>query len=189
MLSVVIATQDSERALLPTLAALVAGAVAGFVREVIVADASSRDATVAIADEAGCRVLASPLPRGPRLKAAAGTARAPWLLFLRPGVVLEASWVGETRRFIEEVELGKDPQVRGAVFRAGPRGSATLETLALVRAALTPWTDASQALVIAKSVYAALGGHLDVPAPERDLFRRLGRKRLTRLRTGAIQIT
>ena len=56
MLSVVIATQDSERALLPTLAALVAGAAAGLVREVIVADASSRDATVAIADEAGCCV-------------------------------------------------------------------------------------------------------------------------------------
>ena len=52
MLSVVIATQDSERALLPTLAALVAGAVAGLVREVIIADASSRDATVTIADEA-----------------------------------------------------------------------------------------------------------------------------------------
>lgn len=40
MLSVVIATHDSERALLPTLAALVAGAAAGVVREVIVADAA-----------------------------------------------------------------------------------------------------------------------------------------------------
>ena len=43
MLSVVIATQDSERALLPTLSALVAGAVAGVVREVIVTDAGSGD--------------------------------------------------------------------------------------------------------------------------------------------------
>ena len=59
MLSVVIATHDSERALLPTLAALVAGAAAGVVREVIIADAGSRDATAAIADGAGCRVLIS----------------------------------------------------------------------------------------------------------------------------------
>src|SRR6266436_4452549 len=59
MLSVVIATHNSERALLPTLAALVSGAAAGFVREVIVADAGSRDATTAIADGAGCRVLVS----------------------------------------------------------------------------------------------------------------------------------
>ena len=59
MLSVVIATHNSERALLPTLAALVQGAAAGIVREVIVADAGSRDATTAIADGAGCRVLVS----------------------------------------------------------------------------------------------------------------------------------
>ena len=186
MLSVVIATQDSERGLLPTLAALVAGATAGLVREVIVADANSRDATIAIADEAGCRVLASALPRGARLKAASGAARASWLLFLKPGVVLETSWVEETRRFIEEVELGKNAHVGAAVFRAAPGRSVRLEALALLRIALAPWPDASQGLVIAKSLYGVLGGHGDVPAPERDLFRRLGRKRLLRLRTGAI---
>jgi glycosyltransferase involved in cell wall biosynthesis len=189
MLSVVIATQDNERALLPTLAALVAGAVTGLVREVIVADASSRDATVSVADEAGCRVLDLTLPRGARLKTAAGTARASCLLFLQPGVVLEASWVEETRRFIEEVELRRDPHVQAGVFRAGPRGSATREALALLRAALGAWPHASQGLVIAKSLYDALGGHRDVQAPERDLLRRIGRKRLVWLRTGAILIT
>src|SRR5215475_2373297 len=141
MLSVVIATQDSERALLPTLAALVAGAVAGLVREVIIADASSRDATVAIADEAGCRVLDLTLSRGTRLKTAAGMARASWLLFLQPGIVLEASWVEETRRFIEQVELRKDPHVKAAVFRACPLDSAALDALALLRAALGAWPD------------------------------------------------
>jgi glycosyltransferase involved in cell wall biosynthesis len=185
MLSVVIATQDSERALLPTLAALVAGAVAGLVREVIIADASSRDATVTIADEAGCRVLDSTLPRGTRLKTAADTARASWLLFLQPGAVLDANWVEETRRFIEEVELRKDC-LNAGVFRPGPFGSAAREILALLRAALGAWPDPSQGLVIAKSLYDALGGHRDVPAPERDLFRRVGRKRLVWLRTGAI---
>ena len=186
MLSVVIATQDSERGLLPTLAALVAGATAGLVREVIVADANSRDATVAIADEAGCRVLASALPHGARLKAAAGAARVSWLLFLKPGVVLEATWVEETRRFIEEAGLGKNAHVRAAVFRAAPRRSATLEALALLRAALAAWPDASQGLVIAKPLYDAVAGHRNVAAPELDLFRRLGRKRLLQLRTGAI---
>jgi hypothetical protein len=93
-----------------------------------------------------------------------------------------------TRRFIEEAGLGKNAHVRAAVFRAAPRGSATLEVLELLRAALAAWPDASQGLVIAKSLYDALGGHRDVPAPERDLFRRLARKRLLRLRTGAIYI-
>ena len=104
MLSVLISTHDSERALLPTLAALVPGAVAGVVREVIVADGGSSDATAEIADGAGCRVLVSDRPRGARLKAAAQSARAPWLLFLPPGSVPDATWVDECRRFIEQLK-------------------------------------------------------------------------------------
>ena len=46
MLSVVIATENAEQRLVPTLAALVPGAMAGVVREVIVADAGSSDATM-----------------------------------------------------------------------------------------------------------------------------------------------
>jgi glycosyltransferase involved in cell wall biosynthesis len=183
MLSVVIATRDSERALLPTLAALVQGAAAGIVREVIVADASSRDATAAIADGAGCRVLASTHGRGARLKAAAEAARAPWLLFLRPGVVLDATWVDETRRFVEEAELRQCAGTYAAVFRATALRPTLLEALALLRGAKP---DASQGLVIAKAHYVALGGHRDVDEPERDLYRRLRRRHLVLLRAGAI---
>jgi Glycosyl transferase family 2 len=185
MLSVVIATQDSERTLLPTLAALVAGAAAGLVREVIVADAGSHDATLAIADAAGCRVVASTQARGARLKAAAATARASWLLFLRPGVVLEATWVDETRGFIDDAEFRKAGGTY-AVFRAGPLRPTVLEALALLRAALGAKPAPSQGLLIARPLYEALGGHRDVEEPERELFRRLGRRRLFRLRTGAI---
>jgi hypothetical protein len=186
MLSVVIATHDSERALLPTLAALVAGAAAGIVREVIVADAGSHDATAVIADGAGCRVLVSAQRRGARLKAAAEAARAPWLLFLRPGVVLDATWVDETRRFIEEAELRECAGSYVAVFRASAFRPALLEALALIRAALGAKPDASQGLVIAKTHYEALGGHRDVGEPERDLQRRLRRRGLVLLRARAI---
>jgi glycosyltransferase involved in cell wall biosynthesis len=186
MLSVVIATHDSERALLPTLAALVSGAAAGIVREVIVADAGSRDATTAIADGAGCRVLVSAQGRGARLKAAAEAARAPWLLFLRPGVVLDATWVDETRRFVEEAELRGCAGTHAAVFRASAFRPALLEALALLGAALGATSDASEGLVIAKARYAALGGHRDVEEPERDFRRRLRRRHLVLLHTGAI---
>jgi hypothetical protein len=185
MLSVVIATHDSERALLPTLAALVSGAAAGIVREVIVADAGSRDATTAIADGAGCRVLVSAQGRGARLKTAAEAARASWLLFLRPGVVLDATWVDETRRFVEETELRGCAGTHAAVFRASAFRPALLEALALLGAALGAKPDASEDLVIAKAHYAALGGHRDVEEPERDLRRRL-RRHLVLLHTGAI---
>ena len=186
MLSVVIATHNSERALLPTLAALVQGAAAGIVREVIVADAGSRDATTAIADGAGCRVLVSPQGRGARLKAAADAARASWLLFLHPGVVLDATWVDETRRFVEQAELQGCAGTHAAVFRASAFRPGLLEALALLGTALGAKPDANQGLVIAKVRYAALGGHRDVEEPERDLHRRLRRRHLLLLRTGAI---
>ena len=186
MLSVVIATHNSERALLPTLAALVQGAAAGMVREVIVADAGSRDATAVIADGAGCRLLVSAQGRGARLKAAADAARASWLLFLRPGVVLDATWVDETRRFVEEAELRGYAGTHAAVFRASALRPGLLEALALLGTALGAKPDASQGLVIAKARYAALGGHRDVEEPERDLRRRLHRRHLVLLRTGAI---
>ena len=60
MLSAIIATHESERALVPTLAALVPGATEGLLGEVIVADAGSRDATAEVADIAGCRFMPRP---------------------------------------------------------------------------------------------------------------------------------
>jgi glycosyltransferase involved in cell wall biosynthesis len=187
MLSVVIATQDSERALLPTLAALVAGAAAGIVRDVIVADAGSRDATLEVAEVAGCRVLSSNAPRGVRLKDAAGAARGRWLLFLQPGIVPEGGWVGETRRFIEEAELDGRGASRAATFPAAPATTRpTLsEAFAMLCAALGAPSHGNHGLVIAKTLYAALGGHRDVGDPERDLVRRLGRRRMVLLRCRA----
>ena len=57
MLSVIIATLDSERALVPTLSALVPGATAGLVSDVLVVDGGSRDDTAAVADVGGCNFL------------------------------------------------------------------------------------------------------------------------------------
>src|SRR5205807_1720759 len=118
MLSVIIATEDSERLLVPTLAALIPGALAGIVREVIVADAGSRDGTVAVADIAGCRVMVSPASLGARLKSSAAGARGPWLMFLRPGAVPDATWVDETDRFVQDAERDARAQVQAAVFRS-----------------------------------------------------------------------
>jgi glycosyltransferase involved in cell wall biosynthesis len=187
MLSVVIPTHDSERTLLPTLAALVPGAAAGIVREVIVADGGSRDATAEIADVAGCRFLESGLARGARLKAAAETARSQWLLFLDPGAVPESNWIEETRRFIEDTENNGLAVARAAVFRRGtsPSRSALGEAFALLRSALGALPQPQQGLLINKRLYDQLGGHNELAAnPEDDLYRRLGRRRIVLLRCG-----
>jgi hypothetical protein len=185
MLSVIIATHESERALVRTLAGLVPGAAAGVVREVVVADAGSRDATTEVADFAGCNVLVSPASLGVRLKAAAAVARSPWLMFLRPGTLLDATWIDDTTQFVETDADGS----RAAVFRPG-RGTATqsvlLEALALLRLALVGRPGAAQGLLIARHLYDGVGGHREHADPETDLLRRLGRRRIAVLRSVAV---
>src|SRR5262249_58559561 len=67
MLSVIIPTLDCERLLVPTLASLVSGAAVGTVRDVIVADGGSRDATLEVADMAGLRNNTPPASPAGRL--------------------------------------------------------------------------------------------------------------------------
>jgi hypothetical protein len=190
MLSVIIATEDSERLLLPTLAALIPGALAGVVREVIVADAGSRDETAAVADVAGCRVLVSKAPLGARLKSSAAGARGPWLMFLRPGAVPDATWVDDANRFVQDTERGARADAQAAVFRSAPAASDPrpihVKAMALIAAALGARPHPQQGLLISKQLYERLGGHnADGADPEADLLRRLGRRRIVMLRSGA----
>jgi Glycosyl transferase family 2 len=188
MISVVIPTHESERLLAHTLAALVPGALDGVLREVIVADAGSKDGTAKVADVAGCRFLVIAGERGARLAAAAATARADWLWFVQPGSIPGSTWVEELGRFIRECEL-TDGDEQAAVFRARPgRGSSTMtELLAMVGAALGARPKPSQGLLIPKSLYQRMGGFSAKAAdPETDLLRRLGRRRIATLDVGMI---
>jgi len=174
MLSVVIPTCDSERALVRTLSPLVAGAAGGVVREVIVADAGSNDDTPAVADIAGCTFMAAAGPLGSRLQAAAAAARAPWLLFLQPGLVLEPSWLGEAGRFIDDSAHAQHAAVFRPTDRAQPALAAAFSLLTAALAAPRP----GQGLLIARQFYDALGGHAARDDAESDLLRRIGRRRI-----------
>jgi hypothetical protein len=179
MLSVIIATKDSERALVPTLAALVSGATAGLISEVMIADGGSRDGTATVAEVAGCNFFVLDGTTARRLKTAAGKARASWLLFLRPGTLLDAPWPGDAQRFLE---LSARPD-SAAVFRRGaPMQSGLREALSLLAGALGARPRPEQGLLIAKEFYSALGGHSETAADaETDLIRRIGRRRIVRL--------
>ena len=185
MLSVIIATRDSERPLVRTLAALVPGATAGLITEVLVADAGSRDDTATVADIAGCKFLVADGPLGRRLQEAAAAARAPWLLFLQPGIVLDTPWIGEMRSFVERPQA----DVRAAVFRrVAPARSALGEAASLLAGALRPRPRPEQGLVIAAELYRQTGGHSEHAAdPESDLLRRIGRRRTARFATRAFR--
>lgn len=188
MLSVIIPTLNSERVLVPTLAMLVPGAMSGVVREVTIADGGSSDATLEIADVAGCTVVVSTEPLGSRLNQAAAAARGPWLMFLRAGTVLDMTWLEEAARFIEEA--GPTGAAAAAVFRKSmPLRSAfpvMFEALALLKFELFGRSHPDQGLLIDGRLYKEIGGHREAAAdPEADLLARLGRRRILMLRSGA----
>src|ERR1700749_1940802 len=102
MISVVIATQDDGQTLGQTLAALVPAAVDGLVREVILADAGSTDETLAIAEDAGARVVSCGGPVEARLLEGCKAARSDWLLILEASVPAPHGWEGPAGAHMEK---------------------------------------------------------------------------------------
>ena len=102
MISVVIATKDHERAIGPVLSALVAAAVDGVVRQVIVADGGSSDATLEIAKDAGADVLELTGTPAQRIAEGCARAKADWLLILDPEVVPPLGWEVAARAHLEQ---------------------------------------------------------------------------------------
>jgi hypothetical protein len=184
MMSVVIPTLDSDRLLLTTLASLVPGSAAGLVREVLLADGGSRDAIDKNADVAGSELFRDAGDEAARLRACAGRARGAWLLFLDPGTVLEEGWTREIGVFIARPAQTGD---RAATFRvaidAAGFSHRLVEIAAACRLALLGTPRSDQGLLIAKSLYQALGGHAAGPRAHRRLLARIGRGRIVPLRS------
>lgn len=188
MISVVIPTLDSEREIVPTLAALVSGAAAGIVRDVVLADGGSSDETEAVADAAGCIFVKSEADLGARLREGArATLRGEWLLFLDPGGMLEEGWTREVRKFLDTIGRAGHADRRAATFRLAYEGFGMkpriAEVAANARLMLTGRPRAEQGLLISKLLYQKLGGHQKGANAHRRLIAKLGRMRIVKLRS------
>jgi hypothetical protein len=77
------------------------------------------------------------------------------------------------------------PEAQAAAFRRGaPMRAGVLDALSLLATTLGRLPRPEQGLLIAKPFHLKLGGHSETVAdPERDLIRRIGRRRLTTLPT------
>jgi rSAM/selenodomain-associated transferase 2 len=189
MISVVIPTLDAEATLVASLAPLVSGVAEGLVREAVVADGGSTDATREIADAAGCRVISVARGRGAQLAAGAAAARSPWLLFLHADTVLEEGWWREVRSFIERADRQGGEAAASFSFALDDFGARArwLEAAAMARCKLFGLPYGDQGLLISRRLYDRLGGFRPLPLMEDvDLVRRIGRRRLTLLRTRAV---
>ncbi len=183
MISVIIPALNAERTLGGTLASLVAPAVDGIVRQVIVADGGSTDETREIADLAGADVVVSKPARGRQLAAGAAEARFPWLLFLHADTVLSEGWDREALSFIGRVDRGEhEPAAAAFRFKLDDRGWAPrlLEGMVRARCLVVGLPYGDQGLLISKRLLDSVGGYRgDLPFLEDvDLVRRLGRRRL-----------
>jgi hypothetical protein len=188
MLSVIIPTDGIEQTAVATLAALVPGAAAGVIREVLLVDRARNSGVIErVADVAGCHYLPFEGSRAAAMAEGARHARSPWLMFLHAGAVLDPGWTDETAQFMQTISLG--PRPRAGIFRyaSSPYGGNGLRDAfkSLGRAMLGPSAD--QGLLIAKDHYERLGGHPpDARRPETQLLRKLGRSSRTLLRSGIV---
>jgi hypothetical protein len=184
MLSVIISTEGVEQPVVATLAALVPGAAAGVVREVLLVDRADTGVIERVADVAGCRFLRFEGPHAAGLAAGARQARSPWLMFLQAGAVLDNGWIDETAQFMHRVSISGRP--RAGVFRyaRSPYAETRLRDGFKFMARVIAGPSADQGLLIAKDHYDRLGGYApDARRSEARLLRQLGRSSRTLFRT------
>lgn len=163
-LSVIIPALNAAGELPATLAALAPAAVGGLLREVIVVDGGSTDATREIAEAAGAAVIAAAPGRGGQLAAGAIRARGDWLLFLHADTALEDGWADEAAAFM------RGPQTGAAVFtlafKAKGLAPRAVAAGAMIRTRLFKAPYGDQGLLLSRALYEAAGGYRAMPLME-----------------------
>jgi rSAM/selenodomain-associated transferase 2 len=184
--SIVIPTLNAGMSLGRTLESLKREPIDGTV-EIIVVDGGSGDATTAIAEEHGARVLQSERGRGQQLARGAAEARGEWLLFLHADTVPAQGW----NEALEHFAAAPENADRAAVFRFALDDSSPaarrLERIVAWRTAVMALPYGDQGLFLSRDFYRALGGYRPLPLFEDvDLIRRIGRRRLAALNVPAV---
>lgn len=160
-LSVVIPTLNAEVALGRCLTALVEGLEAGLVRELIVTDGGSSDATCAIAQAWGGEVVSGPPSRGGQLRRGCAAASGDWLLVLHADTVLLSGW---SRRVEAHLPSGA-PAAFHLRFDAADGAARRVAAWANWRSRRgLPYGD--QGLLLPRALYDRAGGYPDQPLME-----------------------
>jgi rSAM/selenodomain-associated transferase 2 len=183
-LSIIIPTLNAEAELPLCLESLMPGLEAGLIREVIVADGGSEDATAKIAGAMGANLVTGARGRGAQLSAGAAAARGDWLLFLHADTALSRDWAERTSDHImTKPDHAAFFELR---YRSDARAARTLEKRANRRARMLGLPYGDQGLLISRKLYDEVGGFLDVPLMEDVMIvRAIGKQRLTELNAEA----
>ena len=156
------------------------------IREVLIVDGGSNDATANIAGKFGARMIRASAGRGIQLDAAARTVPGKWLLFLHADTVLESGWRQEVERFISEPTNVQKVAVFRFSLDDASRAARRLEAVVGWRSRVLGLPYGDQGLLIHRDFYQALGGFPPWPLMEDvDLIRRIGRRRIVMLQSAA----
>lgn len=181
-ISIVIPTLNAEDHLPACLHGLMEGLEAGIIRELIVADGGSVDATGATAQAWGAEVLHSAPSRGGQLRRACAHAKADWLLILHADTVLQPGWSAHVQRHLAHPE-------RAAWFRL------QFDQTGLAAKLVAGWANlrsrfgmpyGDQGLLISAALYARVGGYADMPLMEDVALARALKGKLVGLPVDAI---
>jgi rSAM/selenodomain-associated transferase 2 len=167
---------------------LLPGLTAGLVREVILVDGGSTDATRDLGADMGCTVLAlgsEQKGRGRQLAAGALAAKGRWLLFLHADTCLETGW----ERVVGDHLETKPTQAAcfALQFDEDSAPARRVAALANLRTRVLGLPYGDQGLLIPRSLYDIVGGYEPLPLMEDvNLVRKLGKSRIVLLSATAV---
>jgi rSAM/selenodomain-associated transferase 2 len=180
-ISVIVPTLNAQMSLGACLQGLMEGLEAGLIRELIVCDGGSDDATAEIAKDWGADVIVAPPSRGGQLQAGCAGAKGEWLLILHADTVLQPGWVSAVITHMQTPRAGWFSlafDARGIAPRL-VAGWANLRS----RFGL-PYGD--QGMLISRVLYDRVGGYQDMPLMEDVAFARALKGHLARVDVVAV---
>lgn len=178
-ISVVIPTLEAAATLPATLATLVEALEGGLIREVIICDGGSGDATLEIAEKWGCETLIMPPSRGGQLRHGCQCAQGDWLLILHADSQLDPGWSSAARHHLRSGCVGWFH----LAFDAGGMAGRMVAAWANLRSHMgLPYGD--QGLLLPRALYHQVGGYTDIPLFEDVALVRALRGRLAPVGAG-----
>ena len=162
-LSVVIPTLNAADGLPGALQSLFPGLQDGLIRDLVISDGGSSDASQRIAEDAGAIWIATAQGRGAQLAEGVAASKGDWILFLHADSELDEDWITAARTLMRT-------QGRVGYFRLRFRASGVMPTLvagwANMRSRIFGLPYGDQGLLIHRQTLVDVGGVPDVPLME-----------------------
>lgn len=178
-ISVVIPTLNAATALPATADALLEGVSSGLIRDLVISDGGSTDATAEVAEALGAIWITGAAGRGGQIARGVAACDGPWLLLLHADTHLSPGWAQIAHKHIQTA-----PNRAGWFrlrFRANGLAPRIVASGANLRSRLFGLPYGDQGLLIARDTLQAVGGVPDVPLMEDVRLARALRGKLTEL--------